>query len=143
MRLVYFGSGAFGLPTFRRLQAEHDVALVVTQPDRRAGRNRALAATSIAEFAAQTGASIIKPERVNEPAVVDQIRSVGADAFIVIAFGQKLGRSLLSGVFAINLHGSLLPKYRGAAPINWAIINGETETGLSVIALADQMDAGD
>jgi methionyl-tRNA formyltransferase len=86
---------------------------------------------------------LIKPENVNQPTTVERIRVLEADAFVVVAFGQKLGRTLLDGVFAINLHGSLLPKYRGAAPINWAIINGERETGVSVIALADRMDAGE
>ena len=99
--------------------------------------------TPVAEFAQANGRTIIKPERVNEPTVLEQIRSVDADAFIVIAFGQKLGKSLLREVFAINLHGSLLPKYRGAAPINWAMINGEEETGVSVITVVDRMDCGD
>ncbi len=143
MRVVFFGSGAFGLPTLQKLATAHEIALVVTQPDRPAGRNRKLTPTPIAEFAMSRGMAIIKPENVNEPAVVDQIRSVNAEAFVVIAFGQKLGRRLLEGVFAINLHGSLLPKYRGAAPINWAMINGETTTGVSVITLADRMDAGE
>ena len=142
MRLVYFGSGEFGLPTLRRLVEVHDIALVVTQPDRPAGRNRALTATPIGEFAATRGLPIIKPLRVNDPDVVQQIHSVNADAYVVIAFGQKLGPDLLDGHFAINLHGSLLPKYRGAAPIQWAMISGERETGVSVIGLSDRMDAG-
>jgi methionyl-tRNA formyltransferase len=86
---------------------------------------------------------VIKPDDVNQSAMVDQIRRLTAEAFVVIAFGQKLGQGLLKDAFAINLHASLLPKYRGAAPINWAMINGETETGLSVITVAPRMDAGD
>lgn len=142
MRLVYFGSGAFGLPTLERLAAAHDVALIVSQPDRPAGRARHLMATPIAHYAQERGISIVKPEHVNDAAVVRHIRAIGAEAFVVIAFGQKLGQGLLEGVFSINLHGSLLPKYRGAAPINWAMINGEPETGVTAIALSDRMDAG-
>jgi methionyl-tRNA formyltransferase len=143
MRLVFFGSGAFGLPTLERLLEENEVKLVVSQPDRPAGRNRALTATPIAKFAQSRSMNVMKPPSVNEGAMVDSIRAFDVDAFIVIAFGQKLGKALLQDRFAINLHGSLLPKYRGAAPINWAMINGETEAGLSVITLAERMDAGD
>jgi methionyl-tRNA formyltransferase len=143
MRLVFFGSGAFGLPTLERLLVEHDVELVVTQPDRPARRGRALTPTPIGARAAEARLPVITPERVNEPEAIARIRTVGADAWVVIAYGHKLGPTLLEGVFAINLHASLLPKYRGAAPINWAMIEGETETGVSVITLAHAMDAGD
>ncbi len=143
MRLVYFGSGAFGVPTLGRLVATHEVALVVTQPDRPAGRSRRLTPTPVAGFAAAHALSVIRPERVNEPDVVETIRAVAADAFVVIAYGHKMGPGLLAGVFAINLHASLLPKYRGAAPINRAMMCGESETGVSVIEVADRMDAGD
>jgi methionyl-tRNA formyltransferase len=142
LRLIFFGSGAFGLPTLKRLVLQHEVALVVTQPDRPAGRNRALTPTPIAEFAAKQGISVLKPADVNDRVVVEEIKGSNAEAFVVIAFGQKLGRSLLEDVFAINLHASLLPKFRGAAPINWAMINGERETGVSVIGVAERMDAG-
>jgi methionyl-tRNA formyltransferase len=142
-RLVYFGSGAFGLPTFERLAADHEIALVVTQPDRPSGRGRALTPTPIAVAAANRDLPILKPERVNDDPVREAIRKVAADAFIVIAFGQKLSQELLGSVFAINLHASLLPKFRGAAPINWAMIHNEPQTGVSVIGLADRMDAGD
>jgi methionyl-tRNA formyltransferase len=145
MRIVFFGAGAFGVPTLRTLAAEHEIALVVTQPDRPAGRNRSLTPTPVALAAERMGISTINPQNVNDPDVVMQIRHCmgQGSGFVVIAFGQKLGKELLQGVFAVNLHASLLPKYRGAAPINWAMINGELETGLSVITLADRMDAGD
>lgn len=142
MRLVYFGSGAFGLPTLRQLSQGHEIALVVTQPDRPAGRHRALTPTPISEFARSEHIDTIKPANTNVTEVIQQIRAVDADAWIVVAIGQKLGADLLNNMFAINLHGSLLPKYRGAAPINWAMINGERETGISVIELAQRMDAG-
>jgi methionyl-tRNA formyltransferase len=143
MRLVFFGSGAFGVPTLKRLAAEHDVALVVTQPDKPAGRRRLLSPTAVAEFSQSANLRTEKTDDVNAEPIVEMVRSVDAEAFVVIAFGQKLGRALLDEMFAINLHASLLPKYRGAAPIQWAMMNGERETGLSVITLADRMDTGD
>lgn len=142
MRLVYFGSGAFGLPTLERLATQHEVVLVVTQPDRPAGRNQMLTATPIAQFAQARGMAVIRPENVNDAGVLQRVRSVEAEAMVVIAFGQKIGRAMREKALAINLHGSLLPKFRGAAPINWAMIYGESRTGVSVIELADRMDAG-
>lgn len=144
LTIVYFGSGAFGLPTLKRLVDENLVRAIVTQPDRPAGRGGTLTPTPIAQWAAAHGGNIpvLKPERVNEPDVVAQVRATGAGVFVVIAFGQKLGRPLLDGVFAINLHASLLPRWRGAAPINAAILAGDRESGNSVITLADRMDAG-
>lgn len=143
MNLVYFGSGSFGLPTLERLVAEHQVALVVTQPDRPAGRHRRLAPTPVGRYAAQRGLDSIKTPEVNDPEVLRRIRGAGAGALVVIAFGQKLGEDLVADLLAVNLHASLLPKYRGAAPVNWAMINGEAETGLSVIRISQRIDAGD
>lgn len=144
MDLVLFGSGAFGVPTFEALSRSHTVRAVVSQPDRPAGRGGALTPTPVSDWASERlpGVELLRPEKVNDPAVVSEIRSLRASAWVVIAFGQKLGRPLLDGVFAINLHASLLPRWRGAAPINAAILAGDTETGNSVITLADRMDAG-
>lgn len=143
MRLVLLGSGAFGVPTFEALAESHDIARVVSQPDRPAGRGRSLRATPVSAWAAERGLSLETVEDINDPGTVESIRAVEADAWVVIAFGQKLGPELLADRFAVNLHASLLPRYRGAAPINHAIICGERETGLSVITLADRIDAGD
>jgi methionyl-tRNA formyltransferase len=142
MRLVYFGSGTFGLPTLEKLGRVHDVALVVSQPDRPAGRNLQPAPTPVARYAADHGLSIHKPADVNDPASLERIRAAEPAAFVVVAFGQKLGPPLLELSYPINLHASLLPRYRGAAPINWAIINGETETGVTVIQMTGRVDAG-
>ena len=120
MNLVYFGSGSFGLPTLEGLRVAHRVVLVVTRPDQPAGRHRRLAATPVGRYADDHGLDWIKPGDVNDADTVHRIRHAGADAFVVIAFGQKLGRELVEDVFAVNLHASLLPKYRGAAPVNWA-----------------------
>lgn len=144
MRIVYFGSGSFGLPTIESLSREHDLLAVVTQPDRPAGRGRDATPTPIAEWAAErcAGIELIKTESVNEPGVARRVRDLAGDAWVVIAFGQKLSPGLLEGRFAVNLHGSLLPRWRGAAPINHAILGGDNEAGVTVITLADRMDAG-
>lgn len=142
--VVYFGSGAFGLPTLERLATQHQLLAVVTQPDRPAGRGGRTTPTPIAAWAAEHAPDVpvFKPERVNVPEVRDQVRAIGADAWVVIAFGQLLGQKLLTDKFAVNLHASLLPRWRGAAPIHAAVLAGDVETGNSVITLAQQMDAG-
>lgn len=143
-KIVYFGSGAFGVPTLGRLARDHELCMVVTQPDRPAGRGGKLTPTPVGEWCAANtpGVPILKPENVNDAEVCARIAAERAGAFVVIAFGQKLGRPILEGVFAINLHASLLPRWRGAAPINAAMLGGDTVTGNSVITLADRMDAG-
>lgn len=144
MRIIFLGSGEFGLPTLQHLSVQHDIVAVITQPDRQAGRKRQPTATPIAHWAQNQDLNVLKAADVNEPAFVERIANLNADAGVVIAFGQKLSQSLIdaTGRLTVNLHASLLPKYRGAAPINWAVIHGETETGLSVIGLAQRMDAG-
>lgn len=145
MKLLFFGSGEFGLPTAKMLAQRHDLLAVITQPDRPAGRKRILTATPIGQWAATLeGLEVIKSEDVNTEQTISQIASYQADASVVIAFGQKLSPGLIDamGRLAVNLHASLLPKYRGAAPINHAMMQGETQTGVSVIALAQRMDAG-
>ncbi len=144
MRIVFLGSGAFGLPTLQHLAAHHAVVGVVTQPDKPAGRGSKLTPTPIGAWAAEhlPGVPLIKPDRINIPETRDLVRSWNCDAWVVIAFGQKLGPALLADRFAVNLHASLLPRWRGAAPINHAIVAGDTITGNSVITLADRMDAG-
>src|SRR4051812_31138606 len=108
MRLVFFGSGAFGLPTFKHLAALHEVVCVVTQPDKPAGRGGKLAPTPVGEWAAAQlpGVTLLKPPKVNEASVVEEIRGFPAEAWVVIAFGQKLSQRLLADRFAINLHAS-------------------------------------
>ncbi len=144
MRLIFLGSGEFGLPTLKHLSQQHDVAAVISQPDRRAGRGRRLAATPIAAWAQAAGLTVHKTDDADQAQLVSQVRDLHADAAVVVAFGQKLGVPLIDAIgrLAVNLHASLLPKYRGAAPINWAILNGDTQTGVSVISLAQRMDAG-
>ncbi len=144
MRVVYCGSGEFGLPTFVRLCEEHEVALVISQPDRPAGRHRRLTPTPIAAEAEARHLPLIKPDNANDDDVKAQVNALDADAMIVVAFGQYLSQALvnLPRLGAMNLHASLLPKFRGAAPINAALLHGETQTGNTVIRLAKKMDAG-
>ncbi|MEM6458031.1 MAG: methionyl-tRNA formyltransferase [Planctomycetota bacterium] len=146
MRLLYFGSGAFGLPTLQRLygSTEHEVVAVVSQPDRPAGRKRVSTPTPVAAWAEARGIETLKSDDVNTPGFVARVAGYGVDASVVIAFGQKLSPTLIAamGRLAVNVHSSLLPKFRGAAPINWAMIENEPVTGVSVIGLAQRMDAG-
>ena len=145
MRIVYLGSGQFGLECLDSLaSSNHSLPLVVTQPASPAGRGRKRRATPVAQWAGANSITFLETPHVNAPRVIEQISGCEPDVIVVIAFGQKIGPDLikLPPKGAINVHASLLPKYRGAAPINWAIINGETQTGISIITLAAKMDAG-
>ena len=139
LRVIFAGSGEFGVPTLTALlESQHQVVQVVTQPDRPAGRGRALTPTPVASLASSRNLPLLKTQNINAESLPP------ADLLLVIAFGQKIAPHIVdhSRLGGINLHASRLPKYRGAAPINWAIIRGETVTGNSVIRLAQRMDAG-
>lgn len=144
MRLVFLGAGEFGLPTLEALARHHDVVAVVSQPDRPAGRKQVLTPTPVSAWALAHGVPLLRFEDANTPEAVAQIASFNPGAAVVIAFGQKLSPALIGslGKLAVNLHSSLLPRYRGAAPIHWSLISGDAETGVSVIGLAQKMDAG-
>lgn len=146
MNIVYLGSGQFGIPSLEALAASrHKITLVVTQPAQPAGRGRKLTPTPAAKWASEKSIPVIEPVDVNTPDVIEKIKKSSPDLIVVIAFGQKIGAEVRSippkGI--INVHASLLPKYRGAAPINWALVNGEVETGVTIITVAEKMDAGD
>jgi len=146
MNIVYLGSGQFGLPCLDAIsRSNHKISLVITQPAQPAGRGRKEKPTPVAEWAAQNNIPVIEAPDVNSPEIIDQIRSCKPGLLVVIAFGQKISKEVtdIAPKGAINVHASLLPKYRGAAPINWAIINGDSETGISIITVAERMDAGD
>jgi methionyl-tRNA formyltransferase len=138
LTLIFAGSGEFGLPTLKALLSTHDVIQVVSQPDRPAGRGRKLTPTPIAQFALDHNLPLIRT-----PKIADE-QLPPADAMVVIAFGQKIPDPIVHHprLGSINLHASRLPKYRGAAPINWAMLHGDPTTGNSVIRLAQKMDAG-
>jgi len=145
VRIVFMGSGAFGVPTLRSLAAGgHRIEAVVTQPDAPSGRGRKLAPTAIKSCALELGLEVLDPPKVNERSLVEQLASIEPEAIVVVAYGQILKKRLLElprlGCF--NLHASLLPKYRGVAPINWALINGEQITGVTVIKMDAGIDTG-
>ncbi len=145
MRIIFLGSGAFGEPTLRWLaQSDYEVPLVVTQPARAAGRGRKVLRTPIRAVAEELGLEVLDAEQINEPESIERLRSIGAHVGLAIAYGQKLSGELLATTPAgyINLHASLLPKYRGAAPINWAVAHGEPRSGCSVFRIVERMDAG-
>ena len=146
MKMLFLGSGAFGLPALKALiQTGHDVAMVVTQPDKPAGRGQHCTPTPIAAYAAEIGLPVLKTANVNNPQVLAGLRAVVPDILVVIAFGQKIADAVLSLAphGGVNLHGSLLPAFRGAAPIQRAILSGEHTTGVSVIRVTNIMDGGE
>ncbi len=145
MRILFFGSGEFSIPTFDSIRHDgHEVPLVITQPDKPRGRGTELKPTPLKAAAISEGIETISPQDVNAPDVVARLKSLNADLGYVAAFGQKIGPALLSAFPAgmVNLHASLLPALRGAAPIQWAVINGNEETGVTIFRLVEKMDAG-
>src|SRR5579871_4887926 len=146
MTLVFLGTPAFAVPTLERVvQAGHRVVAVFTQPDRPKGRGGELARPPVKETALQLGLPVFQPERVRRPEVVEQLRQMQPDAMVVVGYGQIIPQSIidLPRLGNINLHASLLPKYRGAAPIQWAIANGETDTGVTTMRIDAGLDTGD
>jgi methionyl-tRNA formyltransferase len=146
MNIVYLGSGEFGVPCLDAVKASgHDLCLIATQPANPAGRGRKPQPTPVGQWADEHGVPSVETDSINLPEMVQRVAACQPDVIVVIAFGQKIGKELvaLPPKGAVNVHASLLPKYRGAAPINWAIVQGETHTGNSIITLADKIDAGD
>jgi methionyl-tRNA formyltransferase len=145
MKIVYLGSGEFGIESLNALaESGHSLRFIVTQPSHPAGRGRKPRPTAVAHWAKTHSIPFFETEDANTPQVIEKVASYEPDLIVVIAFGQKIGNELINlpPKAAINVHASLLPKYRGAAPINWAIIKGESQTGISIITLAEKMDAG-
>jgi methionyl-tRNA formyltransferase len=145
VRIVFMGSPEFALPALRRLiESEHEIALVVTQPDRPAGRRRALRPPPAKDLALAHGLEVFQPERVNAAQSLERVRAAGPDALIIAAYGQILKQPLLDipRRGALNIHASLLPKYRGASPVAAAILAGEEVTGVSIIEVVLALDAG-
>ncbi|NMB20877.1 MAG: methionyl-tRNA formyltransferase [Firmicutes bacterium] len=145
MRIVFMGTPEFAVPSLKALLAENEVVAVVTQPDRRQGRGQKYAYSPVKEEALRHELTILQPERIGEPDVVDRLKGFQADLFVVVAFGQKIPDELLAAprLGCINVHSSLLPKYRGAAPINAAIVNGDRVTGVTTMYMASGWDNGD
>ena len=145
MKIVFLGSGEFGIECLDALAASsHSLEFIVTQPPNPAGRGRKPSPTPVARWAKANSIPFVEADNVNTAEMVERIAGYKPDLIVVIAFGQKISNELINlpSKGAINVHASLLPKYRGAAPINWVIINGEKQTGISIITLAEKMDAG-
>ena len=146
MRIVFCGTPQFALPTFIHLLAQPDIeiAAVITQPDRPRGRGAQISAPPVKQAAIAANVPVHQPEKIRSPEARNLLNKLAPDCIVIIAYGQIIPAPLLSipKLGWINLHASLLPKYRGAAPINWAIANGETQTGLTTMRIDAGMDTG-
>lgn len=144
MRVLFYGTPTFALPTLRALLAHHTVVAVVTQPDRPAGRGRRLQASPVKQLAVEQGLPVLQPPRLREPGWAERLATFAPDVALVVAFGQILPRAVLDVPRrgSINVHASLLPRYRGAAPVAWAVIRGEQETGVTTFLMDEGMDTG-
>ena len=146
MRLVYLGTPRFAVPTLERIvEAGHQVLAVVTQPDRPRGRGQQLAPPPVKEVALRFGLPVYQPERVRRPAAVEHLQALNPEAMVIVGYGQIIPQNVidLAPLGIINVHASLLPKYRGAGPIQWAIVNGETRTGVTTMRIDAGLDTGD
>jgi methionyl-tRNA formyltransferase len=146
MRVVFMGTPAFAVPSLDALaRAGHAVLAVVAQPDRPAGRGQALREPATKAWARERGVPVLQPEKVRDGRLAAELAALRPDVLCVAAYGRILGKDLLELAphGAVNVHGSLLPKYRGAAPLQWAIASGETETGVSIMQMDEGLDTGD
>ena len=146
MRVVFMGTPDFAVGTLEALIAEgHEIRAVVTQPDKPKGRGKTLMPTPVKEVALKHEIPVLQPVKVREPEFVEQLRTMEPDVIVVAAFGQIISRDLLElpKYGCINVHASLLPAYRGAAPIQWAVINGDRESGVTIMRMNEGLDTGD
>ena len=148
MRILFIGTGDIGLPTLRAIfenREQHELLGVVTQPDKPAGRKQELLASPVKQLAEQRGIAVFQPQKIRAPDAVAQIAAMRAEVIVVMAYGQILPRGVLdaASVACLNLHASLLPRWRGAAPIQAAIEAGDFETGITVMFMDEGLDTGD
>lgn len=146
MKIVFMGTPEFAVPSLSELKnSGFNIELVITQIDKRKGRGKKLQFTPVKEKALELGIDVFQPVDVNDPETIEKLRKINPDLIVVVAYGQILSKELLElpRYGCINVHASLLPKYRGAAPINWAIINGESETGVTIMEMEQGLDTGD
>lgn len=145
MNIVFFGTPEFAVESLDAIvKAGFDVVAAVTMPDKPAGRGHRMYQSPVKEYAVANGIKLLQPVRLKDPGFLDELRALGADLFVVIAFRmlpEAVWQMPPKGTF--NLHASLLPRYRGAAPINWAVMNGDTETGVTTFFLKHEIDTGD
>jgi len=145
LRIVFFGTPEFAIPSLRALlNSGHEVLLVVTQPDRQSGRGRRITPSPVKIEAQKQGVQVVQPQKVKDAEFIKQLNTLKPSAIVVVAYGQILPPEIihLPEFGCINVHASLLPKYRGAAPVNWAIINGESKTGVTTMLMDEGMDTG-
>ena len=145
MRVVFLGSGAFAIPSFEALLDHgHDVVALVTQPDKERGRGRGMAPPPLKPVAEAKGIPVLQPPRVKAPEVEVELRTLAPDVQVVVAYGQILPRSVIEipRLRTVNVHGSLLPRLRGAAPVQWAIAEGHDETGVTTMLIDEGLDTG-
>jgi methionyl-tRNA formyltransferase len=145
LKLLFYGTPEFALPALEALRRAHQIVAVITQPDRPAHRGQRLTPPPVKQAALAAGLPVLQPARLRDPEWPERLAAFGADVAVVVAFGQILPKAVLDAPArgSINIHGSLLPRYRGAAPIQWAIIRGETETGITTFQMDAGMDTGD
>ena len=146
MKVIFMGTPDFSVGTLAALvEAGHEVVLAVTQPDKPKGRGKEMQYTPVKEYALEKGIPVYQSERVRRPECIEELKKYQADVCVVIAFGQILPKEILemTPCGCINVHASLLPKYRGAAPIQWAIINGESVSGVTTMQMDEGLDTGD
>lgn len=146
MNIVFFGSSDFAVPSLQAISKSNDrISAVVTAPDQKKGRGLKVSRPPIKEAAASNNIPILQPEDIRGEEFINRLKELKADLFIVAAYGRILTKEILGTpeLFSVNLHASLLPKYRGPAPINWALINGERSTGVSIIRMDEFIDTGD
>ena len=145
MKLVFFGSAHFAVPSLEALiKSQHEIVCVVTQPDKQKGRHLEVSGTLVKSTAEAAKLKIFQPENIKSSESVKFLKSLAADLFVIVAYGQIFSQEVLDipKIMPINIHASLLPRYRGAAPINWAIINGDKKSGVSIMFVTRKMDAG-
>ena len=146
MKVIFMGTPDFAAAALEAIvKAGHEVVAVVTQPDKAKGRSDKLLPPPVKEVALQHGIPVLQPERIKRPEAVEQLKAYPADIFVVAAFGQILSKEILDmpKFGCVNIHASLLPKYRGAAPIQWSILDGEKETGITIMQMGVGLDDGD
>lgn len=146
MKIVFMGTPDFARESLRQLlQTKHEILAVYTQPDRPSGRGNKLSPSAVKELAVEAGIPVYQPEKARSPEVVAELAALNPDVIIVVAYGQILPQAILDipKFGCLNVHGSILPQYRGAAPIHWAVLNGDKETGVTIMKMDVGMDTGD
>ena len=145
MRIVFMGTPDFAVPCLEKLNTKHQILAVFSQPDKPVGRKQILTPPPVKQWATENNIPVYQPEKIKNSSAVDDIKALDADLIVVVAYGKILPKEVLCAAKygCINVHASLLPKYRGAAPIQWAVLDGEEKTGVSIMQMDEGLDTGD